>query len=112
MADQAIIAVIQDYLHALEAKGFPVSYAVLFGSHARNTAHDWSDIDVILVSKRFDAQYTDEDIDLLWHTTIEVDSRIEPIACGERQWLEDDVTPILDVARREGIIIKPEPELT
>ena len=112
MADQATIEILQDYLRALEAKGLPVSHAVLFGSHAKGAAHEWSDIDVILVSKRFDSEYSNEDIDLLWHTTIEVDPRIEPIACGEQQWLEDDVTPILDVARREGIMIKPEPQPT
>jgi hypothetical protein len=67
---------------------------------------------VIPIPSRFDGSYRDKDIDRLWHTTIEVDSRIEPIACGEQQWLEDDVTPILDVARRERIVIKPEPQLT
>jgi predicted nucleotidyltransferase len=112
MVDQAIIDVIRDYLQALEAKGLPVSHAVLFGSHAKGKVHEWSDIDVIIVSKRFDTDFSYDDVDLLWHTTLDIDSRIEPIPCGEQRWLEDNFSPILDIARREGIIITPEPELT
>ncbi len=32
----------------------------------------------------------------------QTDSRIEPIGVGERQWREDDVSVILEMARREG----------
>jgi hypothetical protein len=31
--------------------------------------------------------------------------RVEPIACGERRWLEDRESPIVEIARREGIEI-------
>jgi len=36
--------------------------------------------------------------------------RIEPIACGEREWLEDDSRAIIEIARREGEVITLEPE--
>jgi hypothetical protein len=36
------------------------------------------------------------------------DTRIEPIACGERQWVEDDASAIIEIARREGQRIDPE----
>ncbi len=36
------------------------------------------------------------------------DSRIEPIACGERQWAEDAVTPIIEIALREGLRVTPD----
>jgi hypothetical protein len=32
-------------------------------------------------------------VDLLWCQAARTDSRIEPIACGERQWEEDDSSP-------------------
>ena len=41
-------------------------------------------------------------VDLLWCQAARVDSRIEPIACGEKQWQEDDSSIILEMARREG----------
>lgn len=33
------------------------------------------------------------------------DNRIEPIPCGEREWETDQSRPILEIARREGIVI-------
>jgi len=30
------------------------------------------------------------------------DSRIEPIAVGERQWREDNSSALIEIARREG----------
>ncbi len=33
---------------------------------------------------------------------------IEPKACGARQWEEDHYTPIVEIARAEGSIIKPD----
>ncbi len=41
-------------------------------------------------------------MDLLWCQAAHIDSRIEPIACGEKQWEEDDSSIIIDIARREG----------
>jgi hypothetical protein len=43
-----------------------------------------------------------EDINLLWRLAARTDNRIEPIPCGERQWLEDDASAIIEIARREG----------
>jgi hypothetical protein len=44
-------------------------------------------------------------VDKLWELWAVTDSRIEPIACGEREWETDDSRPIPDVARREGVVI-------
>jgi uncharacterized protein len=41
-------------------------------------------------------------VDLLWRLSARVDSRIEPIPCGERQWEEDDASSIVEIARRHG----------
>ena len=41
-------------------------------------------------------------IDLLWTLRAQTDSRIEPIAVGERQWREDTASAIIEIARREG----------
>jgi hypothetical protein len=45
-------------------------------------------------------------IDNLWHITAQTDSRIEPIPCGEKQWQEDDSSAIIEIARREGEIVR------
>jgi predicted nucleotidyltransferase len=111
MVDQTILSTIRQYIQALENHGLPVTKVVLFGSQVTGNVHEWSDIDLLVISKRFDEESPIAHINLLWHTTLEVDNRIEPIACGEQQWQEDDFTPILEVARREGIVIEPRAEL-
>jgi len=38
----------------------------------------------------FDGPYDRHQVDLLWALRASTDSRIEPIAVGERRWREDD----------------------
>lgn len=107
---RTIGGIIQRYLQALSNEGMPISFGVLFGSQATGDTHKWSDIDLLIVSPQFDGQRRRKDIDLLWHVATFVDTRIEPIGVGERQWIEDDASAIIEIARRTGVVIAPEPE--
>lgn len=100
-----IVQSVRNYLRALNERGLPVAYAVLFGSYARNQAHPWSDIDVVVVSERFDEQLRREDVQLLWRVAARVDSRIEPAAAGLRQYESGAGSAIVEIARREGVRI-------
>ena len=102
MAEQDVLDSIQRYILRVEKEGIPISFVVLFGSHARGNQHKWSDIDLLVVSPRFDGERCSEDIDSLWYMAALVDSRIEPIACGLNQWEHDDGSAIIEIARREG----------
>jgi predicted nucleotidyltransferase len=64
-----------------------------------------SDVDVLVVAPEFDDPAGRAGADLLWVLRASTDSRIEPFAVGERQWLEDDASAIIEMARREGIEI-------
>jgi predicted nucleotidyltransferase len=108
MADDAILTTIQRYLRALRAQGVETRLAILFGSWAHATATSLSDIDVIVLSPQFDRTISRADVDLLWRQAAIVDSRIEPIPCGERQWVEDRSSALLEIARREGRAVRPE----
>jgi len=77
----------------------------LFGSYARGGTDGWSGIDIVVLAARFDSGITRHDVELLWWAAATTDSRIEPIACGERQWAEDDKSAIIEIARREGQVI-------
>jgi predicted nucleotidyltransferase len=90
-------------LHQLIVQGIAVSFGVIFGSQATGSADRWSDIDLLVVSPRFDGPRNRQDINLLWRIAARIDSRIEPIPCGERQWEEDQASPIVEIARREGL---------
>ncbi len=102
MADGTVEDLIRRYLRAVSESGIPVRFGVLFGSWATGRAGELSDIDVVVVSHRFDGAHDRMDVNQLWRLAARTDSRIEPIPCGERQWEEDDSTPIIEVARREG----------
>ncbi len=49
-----ITTLIRRYVAALEARGIPVERVILFGSHASGHPAEWSDIDIAVVSPKFD----------------------------------------------------------
>jgi len=105
MVDKSIITAVKNYLGKLKLAGFNVRFGVLFGSHVSGNTHQWSDIDLMVVSPEFDGIRNNEDMDRLWRIAARTDSRIEPVPCGEKQWVEDDVSTIIEVARREGQLV-------
>ncbi len=102
MVDPAVVAAVQAYLEAVDRAGIPISFGVVYGSHARGTADTWSDIDVLVVSPQFDGPRQRADIALLWRYAARVDSRVEPVPCGSQQWESDDSSAIIEIARRSG----------
>lgn len=102
MVDESVVKGVRDYLRALQDQGLIVKFGVVFGSQVQGMPDSWSDIDLLVVSPRFDDLRDRGDIDLLWHVAARTDSRIEPIPCGERQWREDNASAIIEIARREG----------
>ncbi|MCK4306352.1 MAG: nucleotidyltransferase domain-containing protein [Candidatus Eisenbacteria sp.] len=107
MVDQAIVTVVRRYLQSLKDHGIPVSCGVVFGSQASGNANRWSDIDLIVISTLFDDPARREDVNQLWRIAARIDSRIEPIPCGEQQWRDDTASAILEIGRRDGARIEP-----
>jgi len=108
MASEAVIDLVRDYLELLNREGFHVYRAVLFGSQARGEPRADSDIDILITSPDFE-QLTWTQEEKLWALTARLDTRLEPIACGESRWRNDDVSPLIEAARREGIVINIDP---
>lgn len=106
MVDESIVSVVRQYLQALVERGILVHQGVIFGSQATGQAHTWSDIDLLVISPQFDRERKREDVNLLWRVAARTDSRIEPIAVGQRQFEEDDSSAIIEMARREGQMVK------
>jgi len=104
MAQSEVIELVRKYCVSLTAFGIPVTKAFLYGSWARNEANDDSDIDVMVVLSIFD-----EHNDLLkakaWRATESFDLRIEPYTVSLKKFLDDDVSPLLQVVKKEGIEI-------
>jgi predicted nucleotidyltransferase len=105
MVEQTIIGSIRRYLAALPALGIHANRAVLFGSFARGESNDESDIDLVVIAPEFDDRRDASLVKALWRATA-TDDRIEPIPCGEKEWESGDGRPILEIARREGLVIE------
>jgi predicted nucleotidyltransferase len=102
MVAEPITSIIQKYLRQLSGAGMGIAYGVVFGSQVGGAPNEWSDIDLVVVSDRFDGPYTRNDVQQLWRMAARVDSRIEPIAAGVKEFEENDTRAILEIARREG----------
>jgi predicted nucleotidyltransferase len=105
MVEETIITVIKEYLSKLPIFGIHAQKAVLFGSFVKGQAGKWSDIDLIVIAPEFDGRKELSLVKALWHATV-ADNRIEPIPCGEKEWETDESRPILEIARKEGIVIQ------
>ena len=106
MVDKAVRASVETYLRKVRENGVSVRYGVIFGSQATGVSNALSDIDLLVISPRFDEIRERKDLNMLWHLAAKTDSRIEPIPCGEKQWFEDDSSAIIEIARREGEVVE------
>lgn len=104
MVEGSILIAVQKYVAAVRVAGLHVSRVVLFGSRARGEAGPDSDIDLVVVAPELDDLRDRQLVFLLWELRAVTDSRIEPVPCGEREW-ENPSRPIIEIARREGIVI-------
>jgi uncharacterized protein len=62
----------------LVAEHFDLEMLILFGSHAKGTAKEDSDIDVAIVVNKINIDFGDY-APLLWKLRRQIDSRIEPV---------------------------------
>ena len=105
MVNPKVLSIVKEYLDELAAKGIEIKKAFIYGSHASGTASAESDIDLMLISSLFDSE-TDKYMPAIWLSKIRTENRIEPIAVGEKRFIEDDVSPIIEIVRQEGIEVK------
>ena len=108
MADATVLEIVRQYLRNIAGQGIRPHMGILFGSYASGHAGQWSDIDLLVVSAAFDGAFSREMVNCLWRVAARTDSRIEPIPCGQRQWTDDNATPIIEIARREGVQVMPD----
>ena len=73
-----IIAIVRRYVAELEKNQITIRDAIIFGSHIKGTAKEWSDIDVALVSPAFTGDRFDDRRRIV-PLRRKIDNRIEPI---------------------------------
>jgi predicted nucleotidyltransferase len=100
--EKIIISILKRYALTLKKGGYPVVAMYLFGSQTKPQTSPESDIDVLVVSPIFDEDRLGKAAGL-WKLAQKVDPRIEPIAVGEAAFATDNITPIYEIVRREGV---------
>ncbi len=78
IATDSIIEIVKRYVAVLEKNGIKIREAIVFGSFAKGTAKEWSDIDVALVSPDFTGDRF-EDRRKIVPLRRKIDNRIEPL---------------------------------
>lgn len=105
VTQQDALAIAQDFVQRIRAKGFPLKKAILFGSYARNEQRQWSDIDLALVADEFiGVGY----FDLKHFVDIKISDNnfipIEPHTFSTDYFEEGD--PFIDEIKRTGIVVE------
>jgi len=104
MAKNEVIKLLKKYIKLLNAEGFSVSKAFLFGSYSTDTANKDSDIDVLIVSDKFD-ETNDNAVGKIWSLTRKINTRIEPFMIGINRFNNDDDSPLISQIKTNGIEI-------
>lgn len=102
MAKTEVIELLKEYIILLNNNGISVYKAFLFGSYSTNTANDASDIDVMIVSEKYD-ESDDEAVGKIWQLTRLVSTKIEPFLIGKNKFNSNDNSPLIEQIKRQGI---------
>jgi len=104
MVKTEVIELIKKYIILLNKEGISVNKAFLFGSYLDDSASDTSDIDVLIVSDKYD-ESDDLAIGKAWYLTKKINTKIEPYLIGSKKFNEDDQSPLLSLIKTKGIEI-------
>jgi predicted nucleotidyltransferase len=105
VVDRSVLELVRRYLDRVADAGIPVVAGVVFGSFARGEQGPDSDIDLLVLSPSFDDGVDFDAANELCRLTRGVDSRIEPHAVGVREFEDDEASPLIGIARQEGIVV-------
>ncbi|MCF6148273.1 MAG: nucleotidyltransferase domain-containing protein [Candidatus Kuenenia sp.] len=89
---KVIYQIIQRYVDTLRMNSIPVWRIYLYGSYAKNTYHEDSDIDLAVFWDKDDIEGFDENVQLM-KLTRNVDLRIEPHSFARNDF--DETNPVI-----------------
>ncbi len=104
MAKTEVIELLKKYIILLNTEGISVNKAFLFGSYLNDTASDSSDIDVLIVSDKYD-ETDDVTVGKIWKLTRKINTKIEPFFIGINKFRDDSSSPLVSMVKTKGIEI-------
>ena len=102
MVEKEIVKKIEEFVKALKRDNINVAKVILYGSRASGKAHEYSDIDVAIVSPDFGKDRFEEGV-RLFKIACEIDSLIEPIPISLESYEKDTWVPLIYEIRVNGI---------
>ena len=103
MDKESVLTIIADFNAEMEALGTRPSKVILYGSYARGDWHEWSDIDLVVVSPDFEGMGYWDRIEVLTEAIYRVRQPIEAVAMDPDQWDRGD--SMLAQIAREGELV-------
>jgi len=97
--DIEILNSIERYIEEI-SKYYRIDYIILFGSYAKGTNHEDSDIDIAVVSSDIKDKF--DDMGKMMSLTWNIDTRIEPHPINTKEFRENE-TPFIDEIINTGI---------
>ncbi len=93
--------IIKRFIDELEKNNIPIKEAILFGSYAKGNYHDWSDIDLALVSDAFEGERF-RDRNKIRRIKLEISCDLEPLPYRPQDFTSDDpfVQKIIETGMR------------
>jgi len=105
MSKDQVKKIVKTYADYLARQGFPFQSIYLYGSYARGNAHEWSDIDVAVISPKFAGKDWNENEQQLWRWRRDIDIRIQPLGFSPNEFAED-LSPLVSEVKKTGIKIQ------
>lgn len=81
---------IPNFIRYLNSNGILIDRAYLFGSYAKGNYDEWSDIDLALISDKFEGNRY-KDLDKLTDALIKIDTDISPLPYTHKDFTSDDL---------------------
>jgi predicted nucleotidyltransferase len=104
MVKTEIAELIKKYIDALITENINVEKVLLFGSYATDKAHEWSDIDIAIISPDFGKDRFEERVSLAMIAN-RVDPRIEPHPIGSDEFEQEAWKTMIHEIKTNGIEI-------
>ncbi len=102
MVNEEIEQIISKFVRALILQGIRVDKVVLYGSYASGKTHEWSDIDLAVISPDFGKDRFEEG-KTLFQIAWRIDPRLEPIPISSEAYEKDTWVPLIYEIKQKGI---------
>jgi len=101
VVEEEVVKKIKEFVKALKRDNINVAKVILYGSRASGKAHEYSDIDVAIVSPDFGKDRFEEGV-RLFKIACEIDSLIEPVPLSLESYEKDTWVPLIYEIRVNG----------